>query len=76
MPEQAEFVSDSGDYTWRPEYVRRAVESLRRSPEQYDTATIGDKLAAQQDEITQLDARINHLEGLVHRYLNRAEGTL
>ena len=69
MPEPR--LGDSGDYTWHPEYTRRTT-----SGNPYDTTTLGDKLAAAQDEIVQLDARVKHLESIVHRYINRTEGDL
>jgi hypothetical protein len=67
MPEQAEFVSDSGDYTWKPQYVRRSIDSLRLQ-DGYDTTNLGDKL-------TKLERRIAHLESIVHKYINQ-DGTL
>lgn len=58
MPEQAEWTSDSCDYTWRPEYVRQAVRGLRAeypsgkplvppySAANYDTRTLGERVEA------------------------------
>lgn len=74
MPEQAEWIgdpnahSDSGDYTWKPQYVRQ--DSMRvLLPPGYDTRTLAQKL----DEALK---RIAHLEMIVHRYINRNEGEL
>lgn len=66
MPEQAEWRSDSGDYTWRPEYTRRTSTG---PSEDYDLRTVGDKVA-------ELQRKIAHLETIVHHYINCSEGTL
>ena len=66
LREETPIISDSGDYTWRPEYVRRSIDSLRP---RYGIPTSGDHIAA-------LEQRIAALEAIVQRYITNTEGTL
>jgi len=63
MPEQAEFVSN--DYTCKPQYVRRAIDSLRLQ-DGYGTSNLDQKIML-------LEQRVAHLEAIVHKYLNQGE---
>ena len=58
MPEQAEWQSDSGDYTWRPEYIRQATKGLATGKPAfaYDLRTLGERVTALEAELSRLRA--------------------
>ena len=79
MPEQAEWIPEqtqsrnaSAHVDARENYLRVAVSPLVRKPTeqpqpaQFDTRTLGDKVA-------ELQAQVRHLELLVHRLMNPGE---
>lgn len=64
MPEQAEWNADRKP--GEPPYIKYVPWQPAAG---YDLRTLGERL-------TTLEARVKHLEAIVHRYINRNEGEL